>query len=81
MDSVHTPELDASFDDADVMPSWVFAGYLCSVGTIYDNSRLQLAPSIESHKLWCQAMALLLPVPEACTMLASKLIHYLPVIQ
>ena len=31
------------------------SGFLCLVSTISDNSRLQLAPSIKSCKLWCQA--------------------------
>ena len=34
------------------------------------------APSIRSHKLWCQARALLAPVAQALKMSASKLIHY-----
>ena len=46
------------------------------LSTISDNSKLQLAPSIRSHKLWCQAMALLAPVPLATKMFASRLIHY-----
>ena len=42
------------------------------LSTISDISRLQLAPSIQSYKLWCQARALLLPGK----MSTSKLIHY-----
>ena len=41
-----------------------------------DNSKLQLAPSICTHKLWCQARALLAPVSLATKMSASKLICY-----
>ena len=41
-----------------------------------DNSKLQLAPSIRSHKLWSQARALLAPVPLAAKMSGSKWIHY-----
>ena len=41
-----------------------------------DNSKLQLAPSIRSRKLWCQARALLAPVPLATKMSVSKLIRY-----
>ena len=35
-----------------------------------------LAPSIHTRKLWCQARALLAPVPLATKMSASKLVHY-----
>ena len=41
-----------------------------------DNSKPQLAPSIQTHKLWCQARAVLAPVSLATKMSASKLIHY-----
>ena len=41
-----------------------------------DNSKPQFAPSIWSHKLWCQARALLAPVPLTTKMSASKLIHF-----
>ena len=37
---------------------------------------MQLATSISTHKLWCQARALLAPVSLATKMLACKLIHY-----
>ena len=63
MDSIGTPELDASPEEADAIPSSVFSGFLHSVCTISDTSRLQLAPSIRSHMLWCQARGLLLPFP------------------
>ena len=57
------------------LPS-VSSGFLCSVSTLSDNSKLQLAPSIHTCKLWCQASALLVPVSLATKMSASKLIHY-----
>ena len=74
--SLETPELYASLDEPDVVPSSVSSGFLCSVSTLSDNSKPQLAPSIRSHKLWCQARALLAPVPLATKMSASKLMHY-----
>ena len=43
--------------------------FLCLVSTLSDNSKPQLAPSIRSHKLWCQARALLAPAP-----LATKIV-------
>ena len=46
------------------------------VRTLSDNSKLQPASSIRSHKLWCQARALLAPVPLATQMSASNFIHY-----
>ena len=46
------------------------------VNTLSDNSKLQLAPTIRTHKLWFQARALLAPVSLATKMSASKLIHY-----
>ena len=46
------------------MSSSVSLEFLCSVNTISDNFRLQLAPSSECHKLWCKGMALFLPVPQ-----------------
>ena len=75
-DHIDTPELDASFHEADAMPSSSSSGLLCSVNANSDNSRPQPAPSIKSHKLWFQVMALYLPVPQAGKMLSSKLIHY-----
>ena len=68
--------MDASLDEPDAIPSSVSSGFLHSVSTLSDNSRLQLAPSIRSHKLWCQARALLTPMPLATKMSAYKLIHY-----
>ena len=76
MDSIDTPELEVSFDEADVMPSSVSSGYLCLVSTHYDNSRLQLAPNIKCYTLWCQAKSLLLPVPQVGKISASKLIYH-----
>ena len=75
-DSLETPKLDASLDEPDAIPSSVSSGFLCSVSTLSDNSKPQIAPSIRCHKLWCQARALLAPVPLATKMSASKLIHY-----
>ena len=53
-DSLETPELDASLDEPDAIPSSVYSGFLHSVSTLSDNSKPQLAPSIRSHKLRCQ---------------------------
>ena len=75
-DSIETPELDTSLDKPDAITSSVSSGFLHSVSTFSDNSKLQLALSIRSHKLWCQAKALLEPVPLATKMPASKLIDY-----
>ena len=44
-DSVNTQELDASFDEADAVPSSVSLAFLYLVRIISDNSRLQLAPT------------------------------------
>ena len=66
----------ASFDEPDNMTSSVSLGFQCLVRTVSDTYNLQLAPSIKSHKLWCQAKMLLLPVPLAGRMSASKLMHY-----
>ena len=74
--SLETPELNAPLDEPDVVPSSVSSGFLCLVSTLSDNSKLQLAPSIRSCKLWCQARALASPVPLATKMSASKLICY-----
>ena len=58
-DSLKTLELDTSPEEPDAITSSVSSGFLCSVSTLSDNSTLQLAPSIHTHKLWCQARALL----------------------
>ena len=73
-DSVDMSQLDASFNEADGM---------LSLQSFYAQLLLflQLAPSIKSCKLWCQAGALLWPVPQAGKMSASKLIYYFSVIQ
>ena len=75
-DSIKTPELDTSLDDPNVITSSVSSGFLCSVSSISDTSKPQLAPSIRSCKLWYQVRALLAPVPLATKMLASQLIYY-----
>ena len=75
-DSLKTPELDISLEEPDAITSSVSSGFLHLVSTVSDTSKLQLAPSIHTHKLWCQARALLAPVSLATKMSASKLIHY-----
>ena len=75
-DSLETPDLDTSLQESDAVTSSVSSGFLHSVSTISDNSKLQLAPSICTRKLWCQARALLAPVSLATKMSASKLIRY-----
>ena len=80
-DSIKTSELDTSFEEPDVITLSVSSGFPCSVSTISVTSKPQLAPRIKSHQLWCQARALLLPVPLAGKISASKLIQYFSVIQ
>ena len=75
-DSLKTPELDISLEEPDAITSSVSSGFLFSVSTVSDTSKLQLAPSIRTHKLGCQAWALLAPVSLATKMSTSKLIHY-----
>ena len=75
-DSLETPDLDTSLQESDAVTSSVSSGFLHSVSTISDNSKPQLAPSIRTRKLWCQARALLTPVSLATKMSASKLIRY-----
>ena len=75
-DSLETPELDTSLDESDVITSSVSSQFLHLVSTLSDNSKLQLDPSIQTHKLWYQARALLAPVSLATKMSASKLNHY-----
>ena len=78
-DSPETMELDTSLDEPDAVMSFsVSSGFLHLVCTLSDNSKLQLAPSIQTCKLWCQARALLAPVSLATKMSAPKLIHYFP---
>ena len=74
--SLQTPEFDTSLEEPDAITSSVSSGFLCLVSTLSDNSKLRLAPSIHTHKLWCQARALLAPVSLATKMSTSKLIHY-----
>ena len=74
-DSLETPEFDTSLEEPDAI--YIFSLFWVSpLSTLSDNSKLQLAPSINTHKLWCQARALLAPVSLATKMSASKLIHY-----
>ena len=75
-DAIKPPELDTSLDKPDAVTSSVSSRFLQCVSTISDTSKPQLAPSIRSHKLWCQAKVFLVPVPLATKMSASKLIHY-----
>ena len=79
--SIKTLEMDASFDEPDIVTSSGSSGFLHMVNTTSDNSKLQLAPSIKSLKLWCQARVLLLTALEVSKMWTSKLICYFPVIQ
>ena len=65
-DSLETLELDTSLDEPDVITSSVSSGFSAQL-ELSDNSKLQLAPSIQTHKLWCQARALLAPVSLATT--------------
>ena len=51
-------------------------GFSTWFSPLLNTSKLQLAPSNRSHKLWCQARALLAPVTLATKMSASKLICY-----
>ena len=76
-DSLETHELDTSLGEPDAITSSVSPGFLCLVITLSDNSKLQLAPSIRSHKLWCQVRALLAPVSLATKRSTFKLIHYI----
>ena len=75
-DSLETLELDTSLDETDAGTSSVSSGFLHLVSTLSDNSMPQLAPSIQTHKLWCQAKALHALVSLDTKMSASKLTHY-----
>ena len=76
-DSLETPELDTSLEEPNaITSSSVSSGFLCLVSILSDNSKLQLAPSICTCKLWCHARALLAPASLATKMSAFKLIHY-----
>ena len=76
MDSVDTPELEVSFDQADAMLSSVSSEHLFQVNGHSDNSRLQLASSFKFYTLCYNARALLLPVPQVGKMSAGRLIHH-----
>ena len=76
-DSLETPELDTFLDEPDVITSTISSGFLCLVSTLSDNSKLQRAPSIHTHKVWCQARTLLASVSLATKMSASQLICYI----
>ena len=55
-DSLETPELETSLEELDaISSSSVPSGFLCLVCTLSDNSKPQLALSIQTHKLWCHA--------------------------
>ena len=73
LDSILTDSLDTgldtSLDEPDAIASSVSSGFLHLVSTLSDNSKLQLAPTIQTCKLWCQARALLAPVSLATKML------------
>ena len=75
-DSLQTPELDTSLEEPDAITSSVSSGFLHLVSTISDTSKPKLAPSIHTHKLWCQARALLAPMSLATKMSTSELTHY-----
>ena len=64
-DSIEILELDTYLDEPDAITSLVSSGFLCSVSAVSDTSELHLACSISSHKLWCQAKAVLSPMPLA----------------
>ena len=65
-DMTETP--NASFEESDTL--------VLHYESIYkDSYKLKLVPSIKSHKSWCQAWTLLLPVPSAFKMSASKFFH------
>ena len=53
IDSTEKPELAVSFEEPDGITPSVSSGSSCSVSTISDTSKLQLAPSIKSHMFWC----------------------------
>ena len=54
MDSIDTPELEASYNEAEAVTSLVSSVFLYLVSTLSDTSTLQFAPSIKSKmKLWC----------------------------
>ena len=56
--SIDTLELDVSFDEPDAIASLVFAGFLHSISTLSDSSKLQFVPSFKSCILLYQDRAL-----------------------
>ena len=74
IDSIEAPEFDTSLDEPETVTFSVSSGFLHLICTILDTSKLQLVPSIWSHKMWCQVRVLLAPVPLATKMSTSKLI-------
>ena len=51
MDSIETPELDASFDDPDAISSLVSSEFLCLGNTFMIIFKLHLVPCIKYHKI------------------------------
>ena len=49
--SIDIPELNASLNDTDAVPFSVSSGFLCTVSTVSNTFRPQLAPSNKSFKL------------------------------
>ena len=71
-DPLETPELDTSLEEPDaITSSSVSSGFLFSVNTLSDNSKLQLAPSNVFINCGAMARALLAPVSLATKMSAS----------
>ena len=66
-DFIETPELDTSLDEPDAVTSSVLFLIMLNCS---------LLPALGLIKLWCQARALLAPVPLATKISASKLILY-----
>ena len=60
MDSIETLKVEASYAEPETVASSVLSGFLHLFSTLSDNSEWQPSLSIKSHKLWCQARALLL---------------------
>ena len=54
IDSVNTPELEVSIDEADAMSSLASSEVLYLEMTHSDNSRVELLSSTKCHTLWCQ---------------------------
>ena len=73
--TVSAPELDASIDEVDAIPSSISSNFRCSVNTVSNNSSLQLASNLTNYG--SRLRALLFPVLQAGKMSASRLIHYI----